>query len=74
MPIVLLLRLLGAARWPIQISRKGEHFATRYADDFAAAATLRDDVAGRIELGDLPQKAPDSVSDSTPEKMGRFEP
>ena len=74
MPIVLLLRLLGAARWPIQISRKGEHFATRYADDFAAAATLRDDVAGRIELGDLPQKEPDAVSDSTPEKMGRFEP
>jgi hypothetical protein len=74
MPIVLLLRLLGAARWPVQISRKGEHFATRYADDFAAAATLRDDVAGRIELGDLPQKEPDSVADSTPEKMGRFEP
>jgi hypothetical protein len=60
MPIVLLLRLLGAARWPVQISRKGEHFATRYADDFATATALRDDVAGRIEAGDLP------VTDAAP--------
>lgn len=56
MPIVLLLRLLGAARWPVQINRKGEHFATRYADDFAAAASLRDEVAGQIEAGSLPPK------------------
>ncbi|WP_149370264.1 hypothetical protein [Mycolicibacterium sp. P9-64] len=56
MPIVLLLRLVGAARWPVQISRKGEHFDTRYADDFAAAAALRDDVTGLIEAGSLPKK------------------
>lgn len=74
MPIVLLLRLLGAARWPVQVSRKGEHVATRYADGFAAAATLRDDVAGRIEVGDLPQKESNSEADSTPQKMGSFEP
>lgn len=74
MPIVLLLRLLGAARWPVQVSRKGEHVATRYADGFAAAATLRDDVAGGIEVGRLPQKESDTEADSTPQKMGSFEP
>ena len=74
MPIVLLLRLLGAARWPVQISRKGEHFDTRYADDFTAAAALRDEMAGRIEAGDLPVKEAEPVADSTPQKMGTFEP
>jgi hypothetical protein len=66
MPIVLLLRLLGAARWPVQINRKGEHFATRYADDLAAATALRDEVAGKIEVGDLPPKDADPEPDSTP--------
>lgn len=66
MPIVLLLRVLGAARWPVQINRKGEHFATRYADDFNAAAALRDEVAGRIEAGDLPAREAAPVVDSTP--------
>jgi hypothetical protein len=56
MPIVLLLRLVGAARWPVLISRKGEHFDTQYADGFAAAAALRDDVTSRIEAGSLPTK------------------
>jgi hypothetical protein len=74
MPIVLLLRLLGTARWPVQINRKGEHFATRYADDFAAATTLRDEVADRIEVGDLPVEEAAPSADSTPSKMGRFEP
>lgn len=74
MPIVLLLRLLGNARWPVQINRKGEHFATRYADDFAAAAALRDEVADRIEAGDLPVEEAAPSADSTPPKMGRFEP
>lgn len=66
MPIVLLLRLLGAARWPVQINRKGEHFATRYAGDFAAATALRDEVAGQIEVGDLPPKDAAIGPDSTP--------
>jgi len=70
MPFALLLRLLGAARWPVQINRQGKHFATRYADDFAAATALRDEVAGQIELGSLP---PEPVADSTPPKVGRFE-
>jgi hypothetical protein len=74
MPIVLLLRLLGAARWPVQINRKGEHFATRYAHDFAAATALRDEVAGQIELGGLPQEEADPVADSTRPKMGSSEP
>jgi hypothetical protein len=58
MPLVLLLRLLGAARWPVQIDRQGKHFATRYADDFAAATVLADEVAGQIELGRLPSEEP----------------
>jgi hypothetical protein len=66
MPIVLLLRLLGAARWPVQINRQGEHFATRYAGDFAAATALRDEVAGQIEVGDLPPKDAAAEPDSTP--------
>lgn len=63
MPIMLLLRLLGAARWPVQIIRKGEHFATRYADDFAAAAALRDDVADQIAVGSLPAPEPAAMTD-----------
>ncbi len=54
LPLVLVLRLLGVARWPVQINRQGKHFATRYADDLAAASALRDEVAGQIELGSLP--------------------
>jgi hypothetical protein len=71
MPIVLLLRLLGAARWPVQINRQGKHFATRYADDFTAATVLCDEVAGQIALGSLPAEP---VEDSTLPKVGRFEP
>lgn len=63
MPVVLMLRLLGAARWPVRITRKGEHVATRYADDFAAATALRDEVAGRIEAGDLPVKEAEPAAD-----------
>ncbi|WP_029117235.1 hypothetical protein [Mycobacterium sp. URHB0044] len=56
MPVVLLLRLLGVARWPVQINRQGKHFATRYADGLASASALRDEVAGQIELGGLPSE------------------
>jgi hypothetical protein len=56
LPLVVLLRLLGVARWPVQINRQGKHFATRYADDLAAASALRDEVAGQIELGSLPSE------------------
>jgi hypothetical protein len=55
---LLLLRLLGAARWPVQTNRQGKHFATRYADDFATATVLCDEVAGQIELGSLPSEEP----------------
>lgn len=63
MPIVLLLRLLGAAQWPVQINRKGEHFETRYAEDFAAATALRNEMAGRIAAGDVPVKEPAPSAD-----------
>jgi len=29
MPFVVLLRLVGAARWPVEIVRQGKHFATK---------------------------------------------
>jgi hypothetical protein len=57
-PVALLLRLLGAERWPVQINRQGKHFATRYAGDFAAATALRDEVADQIEQGSLPSEQP----------------
>jgi hypothetical protein len=58
MPVILLLRLLGAAHWPVQINRRGKHFATRYASDLAAATALADEVAGQIEQGRLPSEEP----------------
>jgi hypothetical protein len=58
MPLVLLLRVLGVARWPVQINRHGKHFATRYADHLAAATALRDEVADQIAMGSLPSEEP----------------
>jgi hypothetical protein len=59
----------GALAGPDQPA--GKHFATRYADDFAAATVLCDEVARQIELGSLPAEP---VEDSTLPKVGRFEP
>ncbi len=59
MPIMLLSRLIGQGRWPVEIGRQGEHFGTRHAGDFAAAGELRDAMITEIERGVLPveQKA-----------------
>jgi uncharacterized membrane protein YgcG len=54
MPITLALRVLGMARWPVEIGREGRHFGTRHAKDYAAAGELRDGLATQIEGGDLP--------------------
>jgi hypothetical protein len=54
MPITLLLRLIGQARWPVEIGRHGEHFGTRHAGDFAAAGELRDKLITEIGSGVLP--------------------
>jgi hypothetical protein len=49
MPFVLLLRMVGAARWPVEIARQGKHFTTKYAPDLAEAATLRDELAAQFD-------------------------
>jgi hypothetical protein len=54
MPITLALRVVGAARWPVEIGRQGKHFGTRHAKDFPAAGELRDGLAARIQRGDPP--------------------
>jgi hypothetical protein len=54
MPFVVLLRLVGAARWPVEIVRQGKHFATKYAPDPGGAAMLRDTLAAQIEAGTSP--------------------
>ena len=59
LPVVLLLRLIGVVRWPVQINRGGTHVRTSRAVGYAAAAVLRDEVAADIERGALP--TPDGV-------------
>lgn len=56
MPITLTLRVLGMARWPVEIGCQGKHFGTRHAKDYAAAGELRDGLATQIEGGDLPSR------------------
>ena len=51
MPFVLLLRLVVEARWPVEITRQGKHFATKHASDLAEAANLRDELAQQLEGG-----------------------
>jgi hypothetical protein len=64
MPIVLLLRVIGQSRWPVEIGRQGEHVLTRHAGDFAAAGELRDGLITDIGRGLLPvvEKAPSADS------------
>ncbi len=51
MPITLALRVMGAAKWPVEIDRKGKHFGTRHAKDYGSAGELRDDLVGQIQAG-----------------------
>ena len=53
LPFVLLARVTGLARWPVQIERQYAHFRTEHAPDYAAAAALRDDLAAQLEAGTL---------------------
>ena len=53
LPFALLARMAGLARWPVQIERQYAHFRTEHAADYAAAATLRDDLAAQLEAGTL---------------------
>jgi hypothetical protein len=56
MPFVLLLRLVGATRWPVEIARQGKHFTTKYAPDLAEATTFQDDLVARLESGMPPEQ------------------
>ncbi|WP_204807712.1 hypothetical protein [Mycobacterium riyadhense] len=53
MPFTLLARAAGVMRWPVQIDREKQHFRTVYARGFTAAAALRDELAARIQRGEL---------------------
>jgi hypothetical protein len=56
MPVTLILRAVGAAKWPVEIDRRGKHFGTRHAKDYGAAGELRDGLVAQIQAGRL---APD---------------
>jgi hypothetical protein len=53
MPFVLLARACGVMRWPVQIERENQFVRTEFADDFDAAAVLRDDLSTQIQRGEL---------------------
>lgn len=56
MPISVVLRLAGVARWPVEIGRGGKSFATEYAGDFGAAGVLRDRLSADIVAGAPPPR------------------
>jgi hypothetical protein len=53
MPFVLLARVCGAMRWPVQVEREHQFVRTEFADGFDAAAVLRDDLCTQIQRGEL---------------------
>lgn len=53
MPFVLLARVCGVMRWPVQMDREHQFVRTEYADGFDAAAVLRDDLSTQIQRGEL---------------------
>jgi len=53
MPFVLLARVCGVMRWPVQVDREHQFVRTEFADGFDAAAALRDDLSVRIQRGEL---------------------
>ncbi|KAA0099920.1 hypothetical protein CIW49_10265 [Mycolicibacterium sp. P1-18] len=73
MPIILLLRVFGRGRWPVEIGRQGKHVLTRHAEDFAAAGDLRDELIADIGRGVLPVVEAASSADSSGPAVGSFE-
>ncbi|CAN5782223.1 hypothetical protein BH09ACT7_BH09ACT7_33690 [soil metagenome] len=51
LPFVLLARLGGLARWPVQVERAHLHVRTEHARGYAAAGALRDELAAQIRTG-----------------------
>ena len=60
MPVAVVLRLAGMARWHVETSRGGKHYATQHAGDFGAAGALRDRLSEDIAAGVHPpaERAP----------------
>ena len=55
MPFVLLARVCGVMRWPVQVDRDHQFVRTQFADGFDAAAALREDLITQIQRGELSQ-------------------
>jgi hypothetical protein len=53
MPFVLLARVCGVMRWPVQVEREHQFVRTEFADGFDAAAALRDGLSTQIQCGEL---------------------
>jgi Flp pilus assembly protein TadB len=53
MPFVLLARVCGVMRWPVQVEREHRFVRTEFADGFDSAAVLRDDLSTQIQRGEL---------------------
>jgi hypothetical protein len=53
MPFVLLARVCGVMRWPVQVEREHQFVRTEFADGFDSAAVLRDDLSTQIQRGEL---------------------
>lgn len=53
LPVMLIARATGVARWPVQVEREYKHVRTEYADGFASAETLRADLSGQVEAGTI---------------------
>jgi hypothetical protein len=53
MPFVLLARVCGVMRWPVQLDTEHQFVRTEFADGFDSAAVLRDDLSARIQRGEL---------------------
>lgn len=51
LPIMLIARVAGLARWPVQIEREYKHIRTDYADGFGAAESLREDLSAQVAAG-----------------------
>jgi hypothetical protein len=51
LPLMLVARVCGLARWPVQVEREYKHVRTEYADGFAAAETLRDELSAQVAAG-----------------------
>jgi hypothetical protein len=53
MPFVLLARVCGVMRWPVQVQREHQFVRTEFANGFDAAGLLRDDLSTQIQRGEL---------------------